>query len=497
MGSKKELNIAVVMALLFACLLDAPRAAPCLAGVSEDPNARFVRVARQISNDAINITPHFAIVREQADPRMPSDVWVPVELLRQMNIPIKLNEAKSSFTLRVSRPSQALGVPLLETLSPNAIDLEFRARSEDSRQYFNLNGMKAATGLSYAVTPQDVLVVGAAGLMSAYKTDEDEGAGELPGPQRPFNLLWDHVTGENADLSAEDALPGVGVISPTWFTLLDENGRVGSGAGLSYVKSAHAKGYHVWALVSNGFKKDMTKKFLANKKAQDLFIAKMLAYASIYGFDGINIDFESVSNDDASRLTSFIERFVRAGKTLGLAFSVDVMVPTKWSRCYERKALSNIADYIAVMTYDEHWRTSPTAGSTASLPWVGAKLAETLAEIPADKLLLGIPLYTREWAETKTKAGKTSVKSKALSMASVDERLAAAAAQKQWLGAKGQYYFEYVSDDRKYKIWVEDENSIALRMALVKKYSLAGAAFWRKGFEKPEIWKTVEGATAE
>ena len=79
----------------------------------------------------------------------------------------------------------------------------------------------------------------------------------------------------------------------------------------------------------------------------------------------------------------------------------------------------------------------------------------------------------------------------------MDERLAATASQKQWLGAKGQYYFEYASDDRKYKIWVEDENSIALRMAFVKKYALAGAAFWRKGFEKPEIWKTVESAMLE
>ena len=436
-------------------------------------------------------------MREQADPHMPFDVWVPGELLLQMNIPIKLNEAKSSFTLRVGRPSQALGVPLLETLSPNAIDLEFRARSEDSRQYFNLSGMKEVTGLSFALTHQDMLVVGAAGLMSAYETDEDSGAAALPDLRRPFNMLWDHVIGENADLSAEDPLPGVGVISPTWFTLLDESGRVSNRASVSYVESAHAKGYRVWALVSNGFKKDMTKKFLASKKAQDLFIANMLAYASIYRLDGINIDFESVSNDDASRLTSFIDRFVRAGKTLGLAFSVDVMVPTKWSRCYERRALSNIADYIAVMRYDEHWRTSPTAGSTASLPWVGAKLAYALAEIPADKLLLGIPFYTREWEETKTKGGNVSVKSRALSMASVDERLAATASQKQWLGAKGQYYFEYASDDRKYKIWVEDENSIALRMAFVKKYALAGAAFWRKGFEKPEIWKTIESAMLE
>ena len=149
---------------------------------------------------------------------------------------------------------------------------------------------------------------------------------------------------------------------------------------------------------------------------------------------------------------------------------------------------------MAVMAYDEHWGSSPRSGSTASLPWTLAGLRRTMEQIPAEKLLMGVPFYTREWAETKAKNGKISARAKTMAMVSVDARLAETGATLQWLGDKGQNYFQYVSDDKTYRIWVEDERSMALRMGLVRQYKAAGAAFWRKGFEKPEIWPVIDKA---
>jgi spore germination protein YaaH len=146
------------------------------------------------------------------------------------------------------------------------------------------------------------------------------------------------------------------------------------------------------------------------------------------------------------------------------------------------------------MTYDEHWSTSPRAGSTASLPWVDAAVKRTLTQIPPEKILMGVPFYTREWAETKNKNGRVSVKARTMAMVSADLRLAETGAALQWLGDKGQNYFQYVSEDKTYKIWVEDERSISLRMAMIDKYKLSGAAFWRKGFEKPEVWPVIQEA---
>jgi spore germination protein YaaH len=459
----------------------------------KDPFSRRVQIERRISQDATNMTPHTAIVREHADALTPPDVWVPGELLTQMGVPAKLNDDKTSYAVRVEKPSEALGLPSLASFAPNAIDLQFRAKSDDGRLYFNLTGMESITGLAYAFAPGDVLTVGTLPLMTPYS----EPAARQPAPAKQegrLNLVWDHVMGDNADLSAEEPLPTVSVISPTWFALLDEAGRAANRADVSYVESAHAKGYQVWGLVSNGFSRARTSKFLADRKAQNSFIAAMLAYAKIYGLDGINIDFESVDNKDAKRLTAFVRRFAEAGKAQGLSFSMDVTVPSKWSRCYERKELSKIVDYIAVMAYDEHWRSSPRAGSTASLPWVQAAIENTLAEVPPGKLLLGVPFYTREWEETKGKKGKVSVKSRAISMTSVDNKIASTGAQKQWLEKTGQNYFEYSEDGKRFRIWVEDGDSMSLRLGLVNKHGLAGAAFWRKGFETPDIWSVIEGA---
>ena len=42
------------------------------------------------------------------------------------------------------------------------------------------------------------------------------------------------------------------------------------------------------------------------------------------------------------------------------------------------------------------------------------------------------------------------------------------------------------------RVWQEDERSLASKVALVKKYNLAGAAFWQKGNETKEILDLIE-----
>jgi Predicted glycosyl hydrolase len=480
------------------------------AAISDDCVVRFVPIARKIAQDRTNRTPYRAIVRLYSNAELPPDVWIPSEVLTDLNVKYDLNKEKTVFTFRLQNPAAKLGVPSLKQLAPKGLDLDFRALSEDNRIHFNLNGMERVTGLGYELadvshkpaTPPEaaLLIVGKEAFMrdamerGARRTAQwrEEKPEKL---QSPFNLVWDHVRRENRDLTSGDALPGVRVISPTWFALTDESGALSNLAGASYVPAAHAKGYHVWALVSNGFKKKRTTDFLKDPSAQNRCIARLLAYAALYGFDGINVDFENVANDDAARLTAFVRKLSTEAAKMKLKMSIDIMIPTNWSKCYDRKSLAKIVDYVAVMTYDEHWSSAPRAGSTASLPWTEAALKRTLADVPPQKLLLGIPLYTREWEETRDKNGKVKVKSKAFSMASVDARLRETSADKRWLSDKGQHYFDYVSDDKTYRIWIEDTRSLALRMDLVEKNALAGAAFWRKGFEHREIWDEIEEAT--
>ena len=101
-----------------------------------------------------------------------------------------------------------------------------------------------------------------------------------------------------------------------------------------------------------------------------------------------------------------------------------------------------------------------------------------------------MPFYTREWEETPRGRG-VSVRSKALSMASADQRIAENGAPVVWLPSAGQHYAEYRKGGRRYRIWLENEQSLELKTSLVRRYGLAGVAAWRKGFEKPAVWPVL------
>ena len=42
-----------------------------------------------------------------------------------------------------------------------------------------------------------------------------------------------------------------------------------------------------------------------------------------------------------------------------------------------------------------------------------------------------------------------------------------------------------------YKVWLEDNTSLEKRLKLVDDNKLAGAAFWKLGFENSSVWDTV------
>lgn len=311
------------------------------------------------------------------------------------------------------------------------------------------------------------------------------------------NMVWEHVVSKNPNVAQIETLPGVNVIAPTWFELKDAEGTLINRADSAYVKWGHKRGYQVWGLVTNGFNPDWTQSVLGSYDKRDKLIVQLIHYAHLYDLDGINIDFENVYYEDKERLVQFVRELTPYLHQQGLTVSIDVTIKSNaktWSMFLDRKALAEVVDYMAVMTYDEHWAASPKAGSVASLPWVEAGLQGVLEEVPNEKLLLGVPFYTRLWTEAKQADGTVKVSSKALSMPRAQEWIAERKLTPVLDKASGQQYVEYrdPKDGNVYKMWLEDVSSMAKRLELVKKYDLAGVASWRRGFEVPEIWPTIE-----
>ncbi|WP_432408215.1 glycosyl hydrolase family 18 protein [Wukongibacter sp. M2B1] len=308
-----------------------------------------------------------------------------------------------------------------------------------------------------------------------------------------LNVTWEYVYEKTPDISDEEKIEGLDVVIPTWFSL-EDGGIITNKADFDYVDHAHEKGYKVWGLVDNDFDPKLTSEAINNEEIKNKVIAQIAFYASLYDLDGINIDFENVYYEDRDALTKFVEDLTNILKKQNLVVSIDVTVPSgseRWSKVYDRESLSEIVDYVALMAYDEHWGTSPVSGSVASIGWVERGIQRSLAFIPKEKLLLGIPFYTRIWKETEDENGKIQVSSKAVPIRNVEEILNKYNAVVSWDEETGQYFATYEDDGAIYKVWVENNESIKLKLELTNKYDLKGIASWRKGYEYDEVWEVI------
>ena len=306
-------------------------------------------------------------------------------------------------------------------------------------------------------------------------------------------LVWQATLEKDSDMSENERLAGMNVVSPCWFRVTDSDGTVETGsirADKDYVKKAQKKGYKVWALVTNGFDPDMTQALLANSAGSRRAFNEIVKLSKEYKLDGINLDFENIYEEDRDALSWFISELGAALHREGKTFSVDVTFPGgsgNWSLCLDRGAIAKAADYVMVMAYDEHTRASKYAGSVASLGWVEEGLQATLQEVPAEKLVLGMPLYSRLWEETEGTVSDV----KTLWMDEAADIIRDRKLQHVWDADAGQYYFEYTKGGHIYRVWQEDARSLALKAALISKYDLAGGALWRRGFETADVWPVI------
>lgn len=312
---------------------------------------------------------------------------------------------------------------------------------------------------------------------------------------KKINLTW-HAVG--AVLSADKVksalaqTKGVNVISPTWYKILDNNGNISSFAGSDYVKGCHEMGVMVWPLWDD-FTNDVDGyEVYSDRNTRKKMIDYMINDAAKYGFDGINVDFEKVNNKSAAHFIQFLRELSISCRQNNLILSVDNYVPAEYNLHYDREEQAYWVDYIVIMGYDEHYSGSD-AGSVASMGFTENGIVNTLKEVPASKIISGMPFYTRIWLETTNKDGSITTTSKAVGMETAYKTVKESGFPAIWDEECGQYYcsYDYADGNSVVKIWLEDVKSIEERMKLFKNYNLAGVASWRLGFETESVWDVI------
>ena len=309
------------------------------------------------------------------------------------------------------------------------------------------------------------------------------------------SLVWDYYSSVAPDRTGT-RIEGINVVAPSIASLKEmQQGeltvRVGD-SGKRYIDWAHSNNYKVWGIVSNDSLPDTTSEILNDYKLRESLINRIVLLTTNYNLDGINIDFENMKESDKNMFSQFLIELAPRLKEYGKVLSVDVTAPDgspNWSLCYDRNKIGQVADYIIFMGYDQYGISSPKEGTTAGADWVEVnvnKFIGTQEEVDKDKLILGMPFYTRLWKE---KDGE--IKSTVVWMKNIDSKLPAGT-EKKWNEDLKQYYVEYEQNGYTYKMWIEDEKSIKAKFDIMNKYNLAGAAYWQKDFESANIWNIVK-----
>ena len=304
-----------------------------------------------------------------------------------------------------------------------------------------------------------------------------------------INLAWHQVTSEAANQALSQDIKdmaGVNVISPTWFSVTSTQGNISSLASADYVSQAHEKGLEVWGLIDNFDDNVSTLETLSLRSSRQHIIDMLIQEAQRVDMDGINVDFEALTEEEAPHFIQFIRELSVACRKNGLVLSVDNPVP-QYTSFYDRKEQGIVADYVIIMGYDEHTVGSEEAGSVASLPFVEEGITQTLEEVPKEKVINGVPFYTRLWTENNN----GTVSSEVCSMDQADAYVEQYGMEVYWNTEVSQNYAEAATDGGVLKMWMEDEESLEEKMKLIQEYDLAGVAEWKLGFERADVWAII------
>lgn len=305
-----------------------------------------------------------------------------------------------------------------------------------------------------------------------------------------ISMAWHQVMNQTANGTLTEitaSAQGLNTISPTWFSLSDNEGNFTSIASSDYVAQAHQMGLEVWGLVDN-FSSDVDSyTVLSSTTKRAHLIDGLVQAAAACGMDGINIDFEQISEETGEHFVQFIRELSIPCRANGLILSVDNYVPIGNTDHYGRREQGIVADYVIIMGYDEHWSGSAEAGSVASIDFVELGIQKTLEEVSAEKIINAVPFYTRVW-----KTQGSEVTSEAVGMGTAEKFLANHGVSAQWDETTCQNYAAFEEGDVLYQVWLEDEQSMQVKLNVMANYGIAGVGAWKLGLENPAVWNVID-----
>lgn len=403
----------------------------------------------------------------------------------QPNASITREEAAALLVRMLKQTSSSTG--LLPTTYVDASNISVWAKPYVQKVY-QLGLMRGSDGL---FRPQDQVTREEAAVMLDAILQKKEWSQQLGNADSlGIQLGWQYNS-TTAEFKKQVEQSKVNTLVPRWF-FLNSSMQITDHTDSALLTWASSTNREVWPLLGNRSDASMTHQMLSSSVNRTSVITQVTAFVKKYKLDGINVDFENVLPADRAGMTAFVTSLAASLHTIGAVVSVDVSpdLGTDWTDAFDYAKLGAVSDYMVLMGYEEHWNGDPIAGSVASLPWVERALDTMLTDVVRAKVILALPLYTRDWSSASPATGSWDI-----TLAEQGTRARAVGSVRQWNSSLEQYVIGYSSNGLARYIWAEESRSLTAKVRMSTARKIAGLAYWYMGGETADVWDAISNAS--
>ncbi|UQD53732.1 glycosyl transferase family 2 [Bacillus methanolicus] len=297
-----------------------------------------------------------------------------------------------------------------------------------------------------------------------------------------FYVNWD----ENSTTSLKENISSLTMLVPEWFHL-NADLTISSEIKPDIIRLAKANHVKIMPLINNFTQKSsgpdgavIHKLLQASANVQIKFINDLVKQIEANQFAGINIDFESIPEEDRNELTNFMKKLAAVFHRHHLLVTQDVPAA---DNTFDYRALSKEVDRMIVMMYDEHYQGGDP-GPIASNKWFEDTLNHL--DIPSEKLIVAFGNYGYDWVID------SKVPAKPLIFSDIMEMVHNSHLKIQWDKISGNPYVRYKEGAHEHIVWFLDGVTFYNQMKIALEYDTKGFAFWRLGAEDPTVWKLLK-----
>lgn len=295
-----------------------------------------------------------------------------------------------------------------------------------------------------------------------------------------FYVNWD----SNSEQSLRENIEAIDVLIPQWLSLTSDL-EIESDIQPEIAELAKQHDVKVVPLLHNienqKWNQETLHQLLSSPEEQEKLIHKLLELIQEHDFDGINIDFENLNEQDRDSLTVFMEKLYTVFHAEGLSVSIDVPAADE---AFDYTGIEKHVDQMIVMAYDEH---VDNPGSIASATW----FKEILSNLPKEKLIVALGSYGYDWEWESHEPGEP------VSFDDITRLAQKADLDIGWDDMSQTPYLKYLDNNKVHEIWFLDSATFYNQLKMSAEAGANGIALWRLGSEDPSIWDILKGNKLE